>query len=63
MLLHLPTYTLEEYLSTSTPTLTFPEPVQATLTAIKATEKPAEKPTVSQSVLKNLVGFLRTKAA
>ncbi|WP_413171485.1 DUF4388 domain-containing protein [Anabaena azotica] len=54
-----PTYTLEESLSTSTPTLTFPEPVQETVPAIKATEKPP----VSQSFLKNLVGFLRSKAA
>jgi hypothetical protein len=53
----------QESLSTSTPTLTFPEPVQETLPAIKATEKPAEKPTVSQSFLKDLVGFLRIKAA
>jgi hypothetical protein len=58
-----PTYTLEESLSTSTPMLTFPEPVQETVPAIKPTEKPAEKPPVSQSFLKNLVGFLRSKAA
>lgn len=58
-----PTYTLEESLSTSTPILTFPEPVQETVPAIKAAEKPSEKPPVSQSFLKNLVGFLRSKAA
>ncbi|ADI62853.1 hypothetical protein Aazo_0241 ['Nostoc azollae' 0708] len=56
-------YATEESLSTSTATLTFPEAVQETLPAIKATEKPAEKPTVSQSFLKDLVGFLRSKAA
>ncbi|MBK1988643.1 DUF4388 domain-containing protein [Sphaerospermopsis aphanizomenoides BCCUSP55] len=58
-----PTFTLEDPLSTPAPTITFPEPVQETVPATKTTEKPTEKPAVSQSFLKNLVGFLRSKTA
>ncbi|TAF07855.1 MAG: DUF4388 domain-containing protein [Nostocales cyanobacterium] len=60
-----PTFSLEEPISSSTPsaTLTFPEPVQETLPVSRPTEKAPEKPAVSQSFLKNLVGFLRSKTA
>jgi hypothetical protein len=59
-----PTFTLEEPLSASAPTITFPESVQETVSASKTTEKStekSEKSTVSQSFLKNLVSFLRSK--
>lgn len=58
-----PTFTVEEPISTSTPTITFAEPVQELVPATKPIEKPAEKPAVSQSFLKNLVGFLRNKTS
>lgn len=56
-----PTFTLEESMSTATPTVTFPEPMQEIVSAPKPMEKPPEKPPISQSFLKNLVGFLRSK--
>jgi hypothetical protein len=56
-----PTFTLEESMSTATPTVTFPEPVQEIVSVNKPMEKPPEKSSVSQSFLKNLVGFLRSK--
>ncbi|MGM3307744.1 DUF4388 domain-containing protein [Anabaena sp. WFMT] len=58
-----PTFTLEESLSTATPVVTFPEPVQELVPVTKPIEKPAEKSSVSQSFLKNLVGFLRSKTS
>ncbi|AFZ59550.1 DUF4388 domain-containing protein [Anabaena cylindrica FACHB-243] len=58
-----PTFTLEEPLSAATPVVTFPEPVQEFVPATKSIEKPAEKSSVSQSFLKNLVGFLRSKTS
>lgn len=62
-----PTFTLEESLDGSLAEVSFPEPVDETLSAIKprdkSPEKPPAKPTVSQTFLKNLVGFLRSKTA
>ncbi|WP_071191530.1 DUF4388 domain-containing protein [Trichormus sp. NMC-1] len=54
-----PTFTVEEPIST--PAVTFPEPVKELVAATKPLEKSVEKPSVSQSFLKNLVGFLRNK--
>ncbi|MEA5574867.1 DUF4388 domain-containing protein [Anabaena sp. UHCC 0451] len=58
-----PTLTLDESFSTPTPTITFPEPVPETVPASRLIEKSPEKPAVSQSFLKNLVGFLRSKTS
>jgi Domain of unknown function (DUF4388) len=58
-----PAFTLEEPISAPTPTVTFAEPVQELVPETKPIEKPAEKSAVSQSFLKNLVSFLRSKTS
>jgi hypothetical protein len=57
-------FNLEESLAHPGTTIPFPEPVHETVSASKTTDKPTkpEKTPVSQSFLKNLVGFLRNKS-